>query len=96
MFDPAGAVAACCQRSSSTSETNSMCASMASAAASASWFRMGPGRRRRHHGWGPPFVGPKDGRQSTYFMSCKRNKDAITLDLKSGDGQAVLRSARTW
>jgi crotonobetainyl-CoA:carnitine CoA-transferase CaiB-like acyl-CoA transferase len=73
-----------------------MCASMASAAASASWFRMGPGRRRRHHGWGPPFVGPKDGRQSTYFMSCNRNKESNSHDLKSGDGKAVLRSARTW
>jgi hypothetical protein len=73
-----------------------MCASMASAAPSASLFRLGPGRRRRLRGWGPPFVGPKDGLQPTYFMSCNRNKESNSQDLKSGDGQAVLRSARTW
>ena len=40
-------------------------------------------------GWGPPFVGP-DGDQSTYFLSCNRNKESITLDLKSADGVDVL------
>ncbi len=42
-------------------------------------------------GWGPPFVGPEDDLQSTYFLSCNRNKESISLDLKSRDGQAVLR-----
>ena len=41
-------------------------------------------------GWGPPFVGPADARESTYFLSCNRNKESITLDLKSDDGRAVL------
>jgi crotonobetainyl-CoA:carnitine CoA-transferase CaiB-like acyl-CoA transferase len=42
-------------------------------------------------GWGPPFVGePKDG-DSTYFMSCNRNKESVTADLKSEDGKAFLR-----
>lgn len=50
-----------------------------------------PGAGDDTRGWGPPFVGPEDDLQSTYFMSCNRNKESISLDLKSGDGQAVLR-----
>jgi crotonobetainyl-CoA:carnitine CoA-transferase CaiB-like acyl-CoA transferase len=48
-------------------------------------------------GWGPPFVTPEpapDGtpgeRESTYFLSCNRNKESIALDLKSADGRQVL------
>src|SRR5450759_3038006 len=40
--------------------------------------------------WGPPFVGPPDDPISTYFLSCNRNKESITLDLKSEDGVATL------
>lgn len=40
--------------------------------------------------WGPPFVGPEDNPQATYFLSCNRNKESIALDLKSEDGKAVL------
>ncbi|SHM98761.1 CaiB/BaiF CoA transferase family protein [Cryptosporangium aurantiacum] len=40
--------------------------------------------------WGPPFVGPDDS-VSTYFLSCNRNKESVTLDLKSDDGKDVLR-----
>ena len=29
--------------------------------------------------------------QATYFLSCNRNKESISLDLKSDDGVAVLR-----
>lgn len=43
-------------------------------------------------GWGPPFVGAPDAVESTYFLSCNRNKESITLDLKSQDGKAVLTS----
>ena len=39
--------------------------------------------------WGPPFVGP-EGEVSTYYLSANRNKESITLDLKSEDGKAVL------
>ncbi len=42
--------------------------------------------------WGPPFVGPDDARESTYFLSCNRNKESIALDLKSTDGIATLRA----
>ncbi|MGD8215465.1 CaiB/BaiF CoA transferase family protein [Aestuariimicrobium sp. Y1814] len=39
--------------------------------------------------WGPPFVGP-DEDISTYYLAANRNKESITLDLKSDDGRAVL------
>lgn len=44
-------------------------------------------------GWGPPFVQPKAddaATESTYFLSCNRNKESIALDLKSADGAATL------
>jgi formyl-CoA transferase len=43
-------------------------------------------------GWGPPFVSPPDGGapESTYFMSCNRNKESVVLDLKSAEGTDVL------
>ncbi|MFW5475103.1 CaiB/BaiF CoA transferase family protein [Knoellia sp. CPCC 206450] len=41
-------------------------------------------------GWGPPFVGPEEDPISTYFLSANRNKESITLDLKSDDGRDVL------
>jgi crotonobetainyl-CoA:carnitine CoA-transferase CaiB-like acyl-CoA transferase len=50
-----------------------------------------PGTGDDTRGWGPPFVGPAGDLQSTYFMSCNRNKESISLDLKSGDGQEALR-----
>ena len=37
-------------------------------------------------GWGPPFV---EG-VSTYFLSCNRNKESVTADLRSDDGRALL------
>ena len=50
-----------------------------------------------HHGddtrgWGPPFVEPvnEGEHQSTYFLSCNRNKESIALDLKSDEGRETL------
>ncbi len=40
--------------------------------------------------WGPPFVGPEDARESTYFLSTNRNKESLTLDLKTPEDQDVL------
>jgi crotonobetainyl-CoA:carnitine CoA-transferase CaiB-like acyl-CoA transferase len=40
--------------------------------------------------WGPPFVGEGDERESTYFLAANRNKESITLDLKSDDGRDIL------
>ena len=51
-----------------------------------------PGRGDDTRNWGPPFVTP-DGageRESTYFLSCNRNKESITLDLKSDEGAHTL------
>jgi formyl-CoA transferase len=41
-------------------------------------------------GWGPPFVGPADAPESTYFFSCNRNKESVTLDIKTPDGVELL------
>ena len=41
-------------------------------------------------GWGPPFVGPDDARESTYFFAANRNKESIALDLKSPAGAELL------
>src|SRR5882672_5298255 len=43
--------------------------------------------------WGPPWMQDKEGRdsaQSTYFLSCNRNKKSITVDIASPDGQAEI------
>ncbi|MGM7774626.1 CaiB/BaiF CoA transferase family protein [Arthrobacter sp. KNU-44] len=50
-----------------------------------------PGIGDDTRGWGPPFVGPDEDPQATYFLSCNRNKESITLDLKSRDDQTVLQ-----
>ncbi|WP_372729830.1 CaiB/BaiF CoA transferase family protein [Nocardioides sp.] len=41
-------------------------------------------------GWGPPFIGEDDERESTYFLSTNRNKESLVLDLKSPEDQDVL------
>jgi crotonobetainyl-CoA:carnitine CoA-transferase CaiB-like acyl-CoA transferase len=41
-----------------------------------------PGSGDETRAWGPPFAGPL----SAYYLSCNRNKRAITLDLAADDG----------
>jgi crotonobetainyl-CoA:carnitine CoA-transferase CaiB-like acyl-CoA transferase len=41
-------------------------------------------------GWGPPFLGEGDDRESTYFMSANRNKESLVLDLKKDEDKEVL------
>jgi crotonobetainyl-CoA:carnitine CoA-transferase CaiB-like acyl-CoA transferase len=40
--------------------------------------------------WGPPFVGPDDDRQATYFLAANRNKESIQLDLKAPADSELL------
>jgi crotonobetainyl-CoA:carnitine CoA-transferase CaiB-like acyl-CoA transferase len=49
-----------------------------------------PGRGDDTRGWGPPFVGEADARESTYFLSANRNKESIALDLKDDTDRDVL------
>lgn len=51
-----------------------------------------PGSGDDTRSWGPPFVGPDNAQESTYFLSCNRDKESITLDLKNDEGRALLRS----
>ncbi|TXK16398.1 CaiB/BaiF CoA-transferase family protein [Homoserinibacter sp. GY 40078] len=52
-----------------------------------------PGHGDDTRGWGPPFVtGADETAQSTYFLSCNRNKESIALDLKGDDDRRVLES----
>jgi len=48
-----------------------------------------PGRGDDTRHWGPPFA---KGGESAYFLCTNRNKRSLTLDLKSPEGQEVLRS----
>ena len=49
-----------------------------------------PGRGDDTRGWGPPFVDPPEGpRESTYFLSCNRNKESVAADLSSDDGRGA-------
>ena len=45
-----------------------------------------PGRGDDTRAWGPPFVGS----ESAYFLSINRNKESVTLDLKSAEGRRIL------
>ena len=40
--------------------------------------------------WGPPFAGSADEPVSTYYLSCNRNKESVTADLRSDDGRWLL------
>ncbi|SNR23034.1 CaiB/BaiF CoA transferase family protein [Actinomadura mexicana] len=40
--------------------------------------------------WGPPFILDGDQRESTYFLSCNRNKESVTADLKTAEGRLLL------
>jgi formyl-CoA transferase len=53
-----------------------------------------PRRGDESRGWGPPFVGAPYGPypgESAYFLSANRNKRSITINLKSPEGQEVIR-----
>lgn len=53
-----------------------------------------PGRGDESRNWGPPFVGEPYEEypgESAYFMAINRNKRSITVNLKSAEGQEILR-----
>src|SRR5580765_4441439 len=47
-----------------------------------------PGRGDDTRGWGPPFVSG----ESSYFLSINRNKESLTLDLKSPSVRPIIDS----
>jgi crotonobetainyl-CoA:carnitine CoA-transferase CaiB-like acyl-CoA transferase len=47
-----------------------------------------PGSGDETRGWGPPFLGPL----SAYFLSCNRNKRALTLDLSRPEGVELFHA----
>ncbi len=50
-----------------------------------------PGAGDDSRGWGPPFVGPDDALESSYFLSINRSKRSVVLDLKQEEEVARLR-----
>jgi formyl-CoA transferase len=53
-----------------------------------------PYRGDESRGWGPPFVGEPYGPypgESAYFLATNRNKRSITVNLKSNEGQELVR-----
>ena len=54
--------------------------------------RPGVGDDTRH--WGPPFLKDAQGHdtdQASYFTCCNRNKRSVTIDMATGEGQALLK-----
>jgi crotonobetainyl-CoA:carnitine CoA-transferase CaiB-like acyl-CoA transferase len=49
-----------------------------------------PGTGDDSRTWGPPFAGPPDAHEATYFLSANRNKESVTADLKSEEGKDFL------
>jgi crotonobetainyl-CoA:carnitine CoA-transferase CaiB-like acyl-CoA transferase len=53
-----------------------------------------PGRGDESRSWGPPFVGKPYSSypgESAYFMAMNRNKRSLTVDLKSSEGQEIIK-----
>jgi len=42
--------------------------------------------------WGPPFVKNDDDTSASYFHSCNRGKKSICVDLKTSEGQEVIKN----
>ncbi len=54
-----------------------------------------PGKGDESRQWGPPFVGDPYSiypGESAYFMAINRNKRGITVNLKSSEGQEIIKS----
>jgi formyl-CoA transferase len=55
-----------------------------------------PGTGDDTRSWGPPFAGPEDGRQSTYFLSVNRGKRSVTIDLKDPAERGFVTDLVRW
>jgi len=55
-----------------------------------------PGTGDDTRSWGPPFAGPEDGRQSTYFLSVNRGKRSVTVDLKDPAERGFVEELIRW
>jgi crotonobetainyl-CoA:carnitine CoA-transferase CaiB-like acyl-CoA transferase len=55
-----------------------------------------PGTGDDTRSWGPPFAGPEDGRQSTYFLSVNRGKRSVTIDLKDPAERGFVEELIRW
>ncbi len=54
-----------------------------------------PGQGDESRGWGPPFVGEPYGPypgESAYFLAANRNKRSMTVNLKSAQGERLVRN----
>ena len=53
-----------------------------------------PGSGDDTRGWGPPFVKDTEGNdtsESAYYLSCNRNKKSIAVDIRSEEGQKIIK-----
>lgn len=53
-----------------------------------------PGSGDDTRGWGPPFLRDAEGNEtveSAYYLCANRNKRSLTVDIATGEGQAVIR-----
>jgi crotonobetainyl-CoA:carnitine CoA-transferase CaiB-like acyl-CoA transferase len=55
-----------------------------------------PGTGDDTRSWGPPFAGPDDDRQSTYFLSVNRGKRSVTVDLKDPAERGFVEELIRW
>lgn len=42
--------------------------------------------------WGPPFIERDGDRSAAYFHSCNRGKQSVTIDFRTGEGQAQVKA----
>jgi formyl-CoA transferase len=55
-----------------------------------------PGTGDDTRSWGPPFAGPDENRQSTYFLSANRGKRSVTVDLKDPAERGFVTELVKW
>jgi crotonobetainyl-CoA:carnitine CoA-transferase CaiB-like acyl-CoA transferase len=51
-----------------------------------------PGAGDDTRSWGPPWAAGPEGRESAYYLCVNRNKRSAAVDLKDGEGRALVRS----